>query len=99
VGNESTSAGSGLGELENSASKTTDKIAELIEKYRQETDALIMSNDEKERAAFTQAMLNEGVKKGTAAYKEYLDLFDVARVERLTLQSQIKSIELEKKSQ
>jgi len=98
VGNESTSAGSGLGELGNSASKTTDKIAELIEKYRQETDALIMSNDEKERAAFTQAMLNEGVKKGTAAYKEYLDLFDVARVERLTLQSQIKSIELEKKA-
>jgi len=84
--------------LGDSSKKSADAIAELIEKYRQETNALIMSTDEKERAAFTQAMLNEGVKKGTAAYKEYLDLFDVARVERLTLQSQIKSIELEKKA-
>jgi hypothetical protein len=73
-------------------------IADLIAKYRQETDALIMSTDEKERAAFTQALLNEGVKEGTKAYKEYLDLFNIARIERRTLESQMQSIEREKQA-
>jgi hypothetical protein len=73
-------------------------IADLIAKYRQETDALIMSTDEKERAAFTQSLLNEGVKEGTKAYKEYLDLFDMARIERRTLESQVQSIEREKQA-
>jgi tape measure domain-containing protein len=84
-----------VGKAGKSAGQT---IEELIEKYRRETDAMIMSTHEKERAAFTQALLNEGVKEGTKAYKEYLDLFDTARIERRTLESQLQSIEREKQA-
>jgi hypothetical protein len=82
----------------NAGKDASNTIADLIAKYRQETDALIMSTDEKERAAFTQSLLNEGVKEGTKAYKEYLDLFDIARIERRTLESQMQSIEREKQA-
>jgi hypothetical protein len=95
---ETTNTGNGLGDLGNSATKTAETITKLIEKYRLETDALVMSTEEKERAAFTQALLNEGIKEGTQSYKEYLDLFNMARLERRTLESQLKYIEEEKKA-
>jgi tape measure domain-containing protein len=68
-------------------------IEELIAKYRNETNALVMSNDEKEFAVIKQALLNEGIEKGTEAYKKYLDLFDQARIERRSIESQLAFVE------
>jgi phage-related minor tail protein len=82
------------------ATSTRDVNAEIlqsIENYRFETDALTMNTYERERAAFVRDLEEKGIRANTAAWREYIDAFDAAQMERRTLRSQLDFLEREKK--
>jgi len=73
-----------------------EKVQELIESYKLETQQLTMSNAEKERSNFLQSLLNEGIKKGSEEWNKYVDQFSLAQLERQTIESQIAYVSRQK---
>lgn len=71
--------------LEESGKKTKsaqEKIRDLITAYQFETDTLLMTNDEKERAIYLQTLENEGIKQGTALWYDLVTARSQAEKER-----------------
>lgn len=62
--------------------KMIDKANELVNAIKFETDALTMSNVEKETAIALQKLLNLGIKEGTAEWQTYSEAVIAATIEK-----------------
>jgi hypothetical protein len=74
------------------ASSTRDINAEILKQiaaYEFSTSALMMNNYERDRASFLLDLEEKGVKKNSAAWKEYVSAFDEAVRWRQTVEEQL----------
>lgn len=87
--------------IEKAGKATKDTVGELrklIEQYKFETEMLTKSEAEKEYAIFLRKLETDGVKEGTAAYKELTEAKIEAMQDRQFTQAVIRQAEEQKKS-
>jgi hypothetical protein len=80
------------------AKDTVGEMRKLIEQYKFETEMLTKSEAEKEYAIFLRKLETDGVKEGTAAYKELTEAKIAAMQDRQFTQAVIRQAEEQKKS-
>jgi len=76
-----------------------EEIRKQIENYRFETDLLIMNTQERERAKFIRDMESKGIEENSAAWRDNLDAFNAAMMERMQQQSYVDYLKRDQKAQ